>query len=159
MSINTTAALEANQIFFSQADIESFHSSKWQSADNYTCYTLTGIIKNVDFKGASSWLQQDIQLVMNIPLLPAGKGLTLKYWSPYVTLNSVFNAGQSINSGFSVNKYKVINRQTDIHYGQNTLTLLITVAARDTDAWVHRVGFTVTLVGTEKPLPPPIPIP
>jgi hypothetical protein len=88
-------------------------------------------------------------------VLPAGKGLHLRYWAPYVTLNSVWNAGQSINSGFSVNKYDVINRQTDTRYGQNTLTLLITVAARDIDAYVHRIGFTVTLVGTEKILPPP----
>jgi hypothetical protein len=164
MSTNTTAipadALEANRFFFNHANIESFQSAKWLSADNFTCYTLTGIIRNADFKGERDWVQQDIQLTVNIPLLTAGKGLHLKYWAPYVTLNSVFNAGQSINSGFSINRYKVINRQTDPRFGQTTLTLLITVAARDTDAWVHRIGFTVTLVGTEKPLQhiPPIPV-
>lgn len=159
MSTNTQTALEVNRLFFGQSDIESFHSVKWQSADNFTCYTLTGILKNADFKGNSDWLQQDIQLTMNIPMLTPGHGLHLKYWAPYVTLNSIWNAGQSVNSGFSINKYKIINIQTDPRFGQNTITLRITVAARDIDAYVHRIGFTVTLVGAVKPLPAPIPIP
>lgn len=159
MSTNTQTTLEDNRLSFGHSDIESFHSVKWQSADNFTCYTLTGILRNADFKGNSDWLQQDIQLTMNIPMLTRGHGLHLTYWAPYVTLNSIWNAGQSINSGFSINKYKIIHIQTNPLYGQNTITLLITVAARDIDAYVHRIGFTVTLVGTVKPLPPFIPVP
>jgi hypothetical protein len=160
MPTTTTPALAPNRILFSQSDIESYHWAKWVAADNSTCYTLSGVIK-VSFQGnsTSNWLRQQIKCVMNIPELTTGWGLHLKYWAPYAGLNSIYNQNQSNNSGFSVDNFNVVDRETSPLYGQSTITLSIDIAARDTDAFLYRVGFNVTIVGVAKVLRPIPPIP
>jgi hypothetical protein len=63
-------------------------------------------------------------------------------WAPIASLNSVFNANVSNNAGSSVNTFAVTQPAPS-----RLITLVIDVASRDTDNYLYRVGFFVTLVG------------
>ncbi len=78
---------------------------------------------------------------------------SLEEWAPFASLSSIFNQGQSINSGFAVDTWRpnhfangtsVLSNQqvNNIFNGIN-----VDVAVRDTDAWIHRVGYNITLLG------------
>jgi len=74
-------------------------------------------------------------------------------WSPFVSLSAIFNQEQSNNGGFAVNTW----RPNPFGSGTNALTnqpvsklfngVNADLAVRDTDAWVYRVGYHITLVG------------
>jgi hypothetical protein len=78
---------------------------------------------------------------------------SLEEWAPFASLGSIFNQNQSINSGFAVDTW----RPTHFDAGTNALThapvgniftgLNVDVAVRDTDAWLYRLGYNITLVG------------
>jgi hypothetical protein len=74
-------------------------------------------------------------------------------WAPYVSLSAIFNQGQSIDSGFAVDAWRpnhfgsgtsVVTNQpvNNIFAGVNA-----DLAVRDTDAWLYRLGYNITLLG------------
>jgi hypothetical protein len=82
-----------------------------------------------------------------------GVGFSLEEWAPFASLSSIFNQDQSINSGFAVDVW----RPTHFATGTDAFTHLpvgniftginVDVAVRDTDAWIFRVGYNITLLG------------
>jgi len=78
---------------------------------------------------------------------------SLEEWAPFASLSSVFNQGQSINSGFAVDVWRPNHFAT----GTDAIThspvgniftgINVDVAVRDTDAWIFRIGYNVTLLG------------
>ncbi len=74
-------------------------------------------------------------------------------WAPFASLSSVFNQDQSINSGFAVDVW----RPTHFNTGTDAFTHLpieniftgitVDVAIRDSDAWIYRIGYHITLLG------------
>jgi hypothetical protein len=74
-------------------------------------------------------------------------------WSPFVTLNAIFNNGESIDSGFAVDTW----RPNSFGTGTNVLTnrpvgnlfsgVNADLAVRDADAWLFRLGYNITLIG------------
>jgi hypothetical protein len=78
---------------------------------------------------------------------------SVEAWSPFVSLSAVFNQGQSINSGHAVNAW----RPNRFGSGPDVLTgrpvgnlfsgLNVDLAVRDSDAWLFRLGYHVTLIG------------
>lgn len=128
----------------------------------------------VDLKGvtASEWRRETVLLRPELtgPLryainrygipTPAGdEGLTytselqVEQWTPFAALSSVLNEHESINSGFAVDLWRPnpFVTKTDPASG-TTLDRLFTgiqvdVAVRDSDAWIHRVSYHITLLG------------
>ena len=78
---------------------------------------------------------------------------SLEEWAPFVSLGAVFNQGQSIDSGFAVDGWRpnhfgngmdvLSNRQVNnLFAGVNA-----DLAVRDTDAWLYRLSYHITLLG------------
>ena len=73
--------------------------------------------------------------------------------APYASISAIYNKGQSINSGFAVDVWR------PNHYGAGTDAfshqpvgklfsgLRVDVSVRDTDAFLQRVGYNITLAG------------
>jgi hypothetical protein len=134
---------------------------------------LTGVAI-LDLKGVSNaqWLEQTFAIrpslaeplgyaigKYGIPHPPGTEGLT--YWSgfeveqcaPFAGLGSIFNKGQSIDSGFAANAWRLspfltgTNAMTNAALGDVFAGFEVDVGVRDTDAWLHRVDYHVTIVG------------
>jgi murein DD-endopeptidase MepM/ murein hydrolase activator NlpD len=79
-------------------------------------------------------------------------GLQVEQWVPYAALGSVFNQGQSNYSGHAVDRWRPnpFVSWTDF---SNVMVpnifdgIQVDVAVRDTDAWLHRLSYSVTLLG------------
>jgi hypothetical protein len=87
---------------------------------------------------------------------PAGSfytGFALEEWSPFAAPSSMFNQGQSLNSGIAVDTW----RPSPFASGTDALSnrpvtqvftgITVDVAVRDTDAILHRISYNITLLG------------
>lgn len=125
---------------------KSVHHVHTRTGDGKELIVLTGITV-IDFKGEgeTSWRREILDLGIDIRhILPAGKVLRLDFWAPFVTINAIFNRGVSHYSGHAVDTFQIVNPREEQN-GQ--ITLRSNIAVRDTDAWLHRVAYNITLVG------------
>jgi hypothetical protein len=136
---------------------------------------LSGVVvANLEGNSGSQWLQETLSFLPDMagqqnsgPLnwainrfsipKPAGQsfriGFSLEEWAPFASLSSIFNQDQSINSGFSVNVWRPnhfatgTDAFTHAPVGNVFTGINVDVAVRDTDAWIYRIGYNVTLLG------------
>ena len=104
----------------------------------------------------------------NIPRPPGTVGtqylirFSLEEWSPFVTLGSIFDQAQSINAGFAVNDWRPnpFDSGTDAVTGQtvnNIFTGVVAdIAVSDSDAWLYRLNYNITLLGKIVFIKPPV---
>jgi len=153
----------------------SIHEQKW-------LLVLSGVVI-ADLKGNSGaqWLHETLSFIPDMAGPPPGNSgplnfaishfykpadkpagtpgtnfnivFSLEEWAPFASLSSIFNQGQSINSGFAVDTWR------PNHFGSGTSVLSnqpvnnifsginVDVAVRDTDAIIHRIGYNITLLG------------
>jgi hypothetical protein len=136
---------------------------------------LSGVaIANLEGNSTSQWLHETLSFLpdmagpqnsgplnfaiarFGIPKPPGQNvtiGFSLEEWAPFVSLSSIFDQDQSINAGFAVDVWRPNHFAT----GTNALThapvgnlftgVNVDVAVRDTDAWIFRIGYNVTLLG------------
>jgi tetratricopeptide (TPR) repeat protein len=134
---------------------------------------LTGVAV-IDLKGVSNaqWLEETFSIRPSLtePLgfaiakygitrPPGDEGLTywtgfeVEQWAPLAGPSSMFNKGQSIDSGFAVNEWRLnpfmtgTNAITGAPLGNMLAGMQVDVGVRDTDAWLHRVNYQITAVG------------
>jgi len=123
---------------------------------------LTGVVL-IDFQGqrTDDWRRDQFDLILDLrdPLKESGRqappGSSLVFsvdqWAPYATINSIFDALQSVNAGYAVDSYRpLLADRQDPNLGSIPRVfdgLEVDVAVRDTDAVILRVGYQVTLVG------------
>jgi hypothetical protein len=87
---------------------------------------------------------------------------SLEEWSPFVSLGSVFNQGQSINSGFAVDDWRPnhFDSGTDVVTSQPVNNIFAGVnadlAVSDSDAWLYRLSYNITLLGKIVFIAPPV---
>jgi hypothetical protein len=147
---------------------ENIHDQKW-------LLVLTGVvIANLEGNSTAQWLHETLSFLpdmagpqnsgplnwaigqYSIPKPPGTNyviGFSLEEWAPFVSLSSIFNQNQSINSGFAVDVW----RPTHFSNGTNAFThqptgniftgVDVDVAVRDTDAWIYRISYNITLLG------------
>ncbi len=127
----------------------------------------------IDLKGLSSsqWLNETISIRPDLvgPLdhaineggipRPAGvlglnylMGFQVDQWAPMAGISSIFNAGESNNSGFAVNVWRPnpFSTITDFSSAQvnNVFEgVQVDVGVRDSDAWLFRLNYNITLRG------------
>lgn len=132
---------------------------------------LSGVvIANLEGNSGAQWLHETLSFIpdivsplnwavsrFSIPTPPNtvsySIGFSLEEWAPFASLSSIFNQDQSINSGFAVDVW----RPTPFGTGQDAISqqpvgnifngINVDVAVRDTDAWIYRVGYNITLLG------------
>ncbi len=147
---------------------------------------LSGVvIANLEGNSTSQWLQETLSFLPDMagqqnsgPLnfainrfsipKPAGQNFSIHFsleeWAPFVSLSSIFDEHQSIDAGFAVDVWRPnhfttgTDAFTHLPVGNIFTGINADVAVRDTDAWILRVGYNVTLLGkivfltTPKPL-------
>jgi hypothetical protein len=128
----------------------------------------------VDIKGNSTaqWLRETVSIrpdlhgprhyAINkyaIPTPPGFDGLNyfsrfqVEQWAPFAALSSIYNQGQSINSGFAVDVWRPNPFQTGTDAFSNAPLnnlfsgIQVDVAVRDTDAWLYRLSYNFALLG------------
>jgi hypothetical protein len=84
-------------------------------------------------------------------------GYTLEFeteqWAPIVTLSSVWNKDEAVNSGFAVDAWRVnpwrsgSDEATHETFNQLFAGIQVDLAVRDSDAWIFRIGYNITLLG------------
>ena len=115
--------------------------------------TLTGIA-DINFKGnsAAAWRHETFRLHLDwrSPVSwaygrtpPKDKSLEFvaEQWAPFATINSVYDVAQSIDAGYAVDSC------TPMLVGRNFDGLEVVVGVRDTDAYLYKIGFQVTVLG------------
>lgn len=100
-----------------------------------------------DWRGESVVLELDLRPSINRldpppPSENAYWAFDIDQWAPIASLNSIYNSGASNNAGSSVNTF-AIRQQAPAE----TVDLEMDVAVRDSDGYLYRIGFYVTLVG------------
>ena len=141
--------------------------------DQMWLLVLSGVVI-VDIKGKSGaqWRRETVSIRpdLNGPLqfavakfgipTPPGSvganywmGFKVEQWAPFAALSSVFNEHESVNSGFAVDVW----RPNPFASGQDSFSgathtnlfsgIQVDVAVRDTDAWLHRLSYKITLLG------------
>jgi len=136
---------------------------------------LSGVvIANLEGNSTSQWLQETLSFLPDMagpqnsgPLnfainrfsipKPSGQNFSIQFsleeWAPFVSLSSIFDQNQSINAGFAVNVWRPnhfttgTDAFTHLPVGNIFTGINADVAVRDTDAWILRVGYNVTLLG------------
>lgn len=136
---------------------------------------LSGVaIANLEGNSGSQWLQETLSFLPDMagpqnsgPLnwaiqrwgipRPPGQNFTIQFsleeWAPFVSLSSIYDQAQSIDAGFSVNVWRPNHFATGTdaftHAPVNNIFtgVNVDVAVRDTDAWIYRIGYNVTLLG------------
>jgi murein DD-endopeptidase MepM/ murein hydrolase activator NlpD len=134
---------------------------------------LTGVVI-IDLKGdsAAAWrhetvsirpdLNGPLQFAINkhgIPTPPGTNGLNfltffkVEQWAPFAALSSIFNQNQSINSGFAVDVWRpnpfgsAPDSFSPVPHTNLFSGIQVDVAVRDTDAWLFRLSYEITLLG------------
>jgi len=153
----------------------SIHDQKW-------LLVLSGVVlANLKGDSSSQWEDQTVSFIPDmagpddpsatsgplnwaigryaIPKPPGSVGreylirFSVEGWAPAASLGSIFNQGQSIDSGFAVDAWR------PNHFGSGTEVLFnrlvgnlfsginVDLAVRDTDAWLYRLSYNITLLG------------
>jgi hypothetical protein len=108
-------------------------------------------------QSAADWRRDSLRLAIDLkgPIQASGRsappGRELKFeveqWAPFATMNSIFDQNESVNGGYAVDAFRPIFTTRDT-FPQIFDTLEVDLAVRDTDAFIFRVGYHLTLVGT-----------
>jgi hypothetical protein len=148
-----------------QAPPASIREQRWQ-------LVLSGVVL-IDMKGVTpaQWRRETLLISPDLraPIkfaaqrfgvpLPPGNDSTyyanfqVEQWAPFSTLSSVFNANQSVNSGFAVDAWRPepFFTATDLATNAQVSSLFAGVqsdiAVRDSDAFLYRVGYHIILIG------------
>lgn len=133
--------------YFSDKDKGKYISRHWaysKTGDGLESIVLSGVII-IDQKGESENTWKAEQVSFNLPIrVPNGKAFKLKHWAPFITINSIYNKSVSNDSGHAVDGFRIINPENaQIEY----ITVQADIAIRDSDAWLYRLGYNVTLIG------------
>ncbi|HJZ66164.1 MAG TPA: hypothetical protein VKD70_17700 [Candidatus Acidoferrum sp.] len=118
--------------------------------DGKELVVVSGIVL-VHLKGTSQadWLRDTLRLGIDIArICPPNQGLLTEQSAPLVTLNAVYNQNVSNNAGYAVDSCQLLNQPQ----AWRTIWVDSAVAVRDTDGWLYRVGYNITLIGTFKDL-------
>jgi hypothetical protein len=96
----------------------------------------------------SLWQRGQTSIEIPLPDLPEGQGLVIQQWSPAVVLGSIQNLQVATNAGWAVDDFDL-----EVNPGQAYADVYATFnyAVGDTDGYLLRVAYTVTIVGYYSP--------
>ena len=90
------------------------------------------------------------------PLRTYNVCFSLQQWAPFVSLSQIFDQGQSINAGFGVTQWRPTHFQKGVNFRTggavdnvfNVFTgINADLAVRDTDAFIYKLSYNITLLG------------
>ena len=149
-----------------QSPPSAIRDQRWQ-------LVLSGVVL-IDMKGTSTaqWRRETLLIAPDLraPIrfaaqqfgvqLPPGLNESAYYsnflveqWAPFASLSSVFNANVSNNSGFAVDVWRpnpffaAEDLATNAQVSNLFSGIQADIAVRDSDAYIYRVGYQITLIG------------
>jgi hypothetical protein len=137
------------------ADLKGDSSSQW----NYQTVSFTPDMAGPDDPSSTSGPLNWAISHYSIPKPSGSPGadylirFSVEEWAPFASLSSIFNQGQSINSGFAVDVWRPnhFGSGTDVLSNQPVNNLFagvnVDLAVQDTDAWIYRISYNITLLG------------
>ena len=128
--------------------LSSEHWVHFTDSEQRQVYVLSGtcILNPVEVgpQDGSRWQRGRTDFAVPVPDLPEGQGLVVQQWAPAVVLGSIQNDGVANDAGWAVDDF-------DLEVAENeAVTYVYPVfnwAVGDTDGYLLRVAYTVTVVG------------
>lgn len=109
-------------------------------------YVLTGIaILDAKCNSTDGWWRDSVELFLDIPSIPTGQRFRVENGAPLVTINAIRNEGPSVNAGYAVDSFSLINIR--LSEGITQVQLRFQIALADIDSFLIRVGYEVNLTG------------
>jgi hypothetical protein len=146
------------------ANLKGDNSGQWNDLTVSFMPDMAGTDDPTSTSGPLNWAISKY----SIPKPPGSAGsqflirFSVEEWSPFVSLGSIFNQGQSINSGFAVDDWRPNHFEsgTDVITNQPVNNIFMGVnadlAVSDSDAWIYRLGYNITLLGRIIFITPPV---
>jgi hypothetical protein len=139
---------------FATNSLSSQHWVHFTDSQQQQVYVLSGTcILNPVLAGPSDgsrWQRGQTSFEVPLPGLPQGQGLVVQQWAPAVLLGSIQNDGVANNAGWAVDDFDL---QVSSGQAETAVYPVFNYAVGDTDGYLLRVAYTVTVVGTYGPLP------
>ncbi|MEB2297185.1 MAG: hypothetical protein OZ930_11735 [Ignavibacteria bacterium] len=116
-------------------------------------FVLTGIAVFEKLKGTGqTWNRGTAIIHANFSnIVPIGKAIQPKHWTCSVSLASVNNKNESMNTGWAVDESKLPLEKTvdgiEVILANGVLVIRAEVAIRDIDAFIARLSFNVSILG------------
>jgi hypothetical protein len=111
---------------------------------------------NPDVLGPINWAIAQFSIPTPPQTPPWYPAFQVEEWSPFATINSIFDQNESINAGFAIDDWRAApfiegyDIITDSIIGNIFDGINVDAAVRDSDAWIYRVGYNITLLGKIK---------
>ena len=137
------------------ANLKGDNSGQWNHQTVSFIPDMAGTDDPTSTSGPLNWAISQ----HSIPKPPGSAGVqylirfSLEELSPFVSLGSVFNQGQSIDSGFAVDDWRPnhFGSGTDVVTSQPVNNIFAGInadlAVSDSDAWLYRLSYNITLLG------------
>jgi hypothetical protein len=127
----------------------SRHHVEFDIGNGSRVHVLTGVVI-FTFQGRGNEFIRDT-LTFEVPIqgLPAGKGLRVVQWAPFVTPASIGNEGPALNLGWAVDGFRLENTGPVISAAMVTCNL----AVRDPGSYLYRVAYSLHVTGQLDDLP------
>jgi len=133
------------------------HSNHWvhfTDPEGRQVYVLSGTVildpPLVGPQDGSRWQRGESSFNIELPDLPEGQGLVVEQWAPTVLLGSIQNDGVAENAGWAVDDFDL---SVDPGVAFAFVSPTFNYAVGDTDGYIMRVSYSVTVVGYFAPLP------
>jgi hypothetical protein len=123
--------------------IESGHWLSFPTGDGRLCYVLTGVVKMTVKGEGAAWTRLGLDFSVDMPDLPAGKGLRLDHWTVLVTPNAFSDDKAAVDPGWAVDQFSLLD-PGGVH---RAVTINTRLAVRDVDGFLLRVGYSIHLLG------------
>jgi hypothetical protein len=146
------------------ANLKGDNSGQWNDLTVSFMPDMAGTDDPTSTSGPLNWAISKYSI--SKPPGSAGSQFLIRFsveeWSPFVSLGSIFNQGQSINSGFAVDDWRPNHFEsgTDVITNQPVNSIFMGVnadlAVSDSDAWIYRLGYNITLLGRIVFITPPV---
>ena len=98
-------------------------------------------------RGTSEWRRGIVRLILPMgPAIPEDKYFCPDNWILVMNPTSMWDKDQAVNCGFAVDTFRMVAPSPDHPY--NEVELLADAAVRDSDAFLYRISYHLTMVGT-----------
>jgi hypothetical protein len=133
--------------------LSSQHWVHFTDARQGEVYVLSGtcILNPVETgpQDGSRWHRGRTDFAIPVPDLPEGQGLVVQQWAPTVVLGSIQNDGVAHDAGWAVDDFDLEVPQGE---AASFVWPVFNYAVGDTDGYLLRVAYTVTVVGYYAPI-------
>lgn len=133
---------------------------RWPTPEEQRWLFFLSGVAIVNFKGESptAWRWDSLRLYIDLsgPIGATGRwpspGKALAFQveqsAPFATINAIYDASTAVDAGFAVDAFRPILISAGVERIPNVFEYLeVDLAVRDTDAWLYRVGYQITLLG------------